>query len=66
MAEIRKLPIDKVLDKLRSADPPQGSKFTQLDEKIKAQGLEIQRLREERHRLQRDQRAAAAKRDPKT
>ena len=65
MAEIRKLPIDKVLDKLRSADPPKGSKFAQLDEEIKERDREIQRLREERHRLERDQRAAA-KRDPKT
>ena len=35
MAEINKLSVDKVLDKLRSNDASKNSRIEQLDEKIK-------------------------------
>jgi uncharacterized small protein (DUF1192 family) len=63
MAETSKLSVGKALDKLRSADAPTKSKITQLDEKIKAQDQEIERLRAARRRLEADQRAGSAKRD---
>jgi uncharacterized small protein (DUF1192 family) len=53
MAEITKLSVGKVLDKLRSNDAPKTSKISQLDEKIKAADEEIQRLRAARLRLKR-------------
>jgi DNA-binding transcriptional MerR regulator len=51
MAE--KLDIGKALDKLRSRDEPK-SRMTVLDEKNKALDEELQRLRAERRRLERD------------
>ncbi len=45
MAEINKLSVGKVLDKLRSNDTPKKSKTMQLDEKVEKVGEEIQRLR---------------------
>jgi hypothetical protein len=65
MAEIGKLSVGKVLDMLRSADAPKSSKVTQLDEKIKAQDQEIQRLRALRLRLEWDQRAGSTDRKEK-
>jgi hypothetical protein len=65
MAEIGKLSVGKVLDMLRSADGPKSSKITQLDEKIKAQDQEIQRLRALRLRLEWDQRAGSTDRKEK-
>lgn len=53
MAEINKLSVGKVLDKLRSNDAPKNSKIEQLDEKIKTTDEEIQRLRAARARLRR-------------
>ncbi len=53
MAEINKLSVGKVLDKLRSNDAPKNSKIEQLDEKIKTTNEEIQRLRAARARLRR-------------
>ena len=53
MAEINKLSVGKVLDKLRSNDAPNSSKLEQLDEKIKTADEEIQRLRAARARLRR-------------
>jgi len=53
MAEINKLSVGKVLDKLRSADAPKGSKMMQLEEKVRAAEEEIQRSRAERLRLRR-------------
>jgi hypothetical protein len=55
MAEISKLSVGKVLDKLRSNDAPKHSKIMQLDEKIKTTDEEIQRLRAARLRLKRGQ-----------
>ncbi len=61
MAEINKLPVGKVLDKLRSTDVPK-SKITRQDEKTEALEKEIQRMRTARHRLERSQRADPTKR----
>jgi hypothetical protein len=51
MAE--RLDVGKALDKLRSRDEPK-SRMTVLDEKNKALDEELQRLRAERRRLERD------------
>jgi uncharacterized small protein (DUF1192 family) len=61
MAEINKLSVEKVLNKLRSNDASSSSRIEQLDEKIKATDEEIQRLRAARARLKRGQ--PATKRD---
>ena len=61
MAEINKLSVGKVLDKLRSNDASNSSRVEQLDEKIKTTNEEIQRLRAARARLTRGQ--PATKRD---
>jgi len=45
MAEINKLSVGKVLDKLRRNDAPQKSKMVQLDEKAEKMDEELQRLR---------------------
>ena len=52
MAEINKLPVGQVLDKLRGTDAPK-SKMKQLDEKIEAADGEIQRLRAARRLVER-------------
>jgi hypothetical protein len=57
MAEIEKLSVGKVLDKLRRADAS-SSKCRRLDELDD----EIQRLRAQNRRLERDQRAASTAR----
>jgi hypothetical protein len=62
MAETPKLPVGKVLDKLRSADVSK-SKITRLDETIDTLDQETQRLRATRRRLERDQRAGKTGRD---
>ena len=59
MAE--RLDVGKALDKLRSGDEPK-SRMTVLDEKNKALDEELQRLRAERRRLERDN-PGAPKRD---
>ena len=51
MAEINKLSVSKVLDKLRSNEAPRTSRIMQLDENIKTADEEIQRLRAARRRL---------------
>jgi hypothetical protein len=53
MAEINKLSVGKVLDKLRSNEVEKTSRMTQLDEKIKTADEEIRRLRAARLRLKR-------------
>ena len=62
MAEINKLSVGQVLDKLRSTDVPK-SKITRLDDKTEALEQEIQRLRAARRRLERNQRADSTKRN---
>ena len=63
MAEINKLSVGKVLDKLRRNDAPQKSKFEQLDEKAEKMHEEIQRLRTARRRLKSGPRAGTTGRD---
>ena len=63
MAEINKLSVGKVLDKLRSGDVPKNSKMMQLEEKIKTTEEEIQRLRSARLRLKRGHRPQSTERD---
>jgi len=63
MAEINKLSIGKVLDKLRRNDAPQKSKLEQLDEKAEKMHEEIQRLRGATRRLKSGPRASTTKRD---
>jgi uncharacterized protein involved in exopolysaccharide biosynthesis len=53
MAEINKLSVEKVLNKLRSNDASNRSRIEQLDEKLKTTEEEIQRLRAARARLKR-------------
>lgn len=53
MAEINKLSVGKVLDKLRSNEARNTSKIEQLDEKIKATDEEIRRLRAARLQVKR-------------
>ena len=53
MAEINKLSVGKVIEKLRSNDASNSSKIEQLDEKTRALDEEIERMRAARHRLQR-------------
>ena len=52
MAETSKLSVGKALDMLRSSNAPKQTRLAQLDEKIKEQDKEIERLRAERLRLQ--------------
>jgi uncharacterized small protein (DUF1192 family) len=51
MAEINKLSVNKVLNKLRSEDAKNSTTLEQLDDKIKALDEETQRLRAQRNRL---------------
>jgi hypothetical protein len=63
MAEIRKLSVGKVLDKLRSnTDVPQ-SKITRLDENIETLGHRIERMKAAQSRLEQDQRSRSKMRD---
>jgi hypothetical protein len=57
----KKLSVDKALEKLRGSDESK-SRMTILDEKNKALDEELQRLRAERRRLERDN-PGPAKRD---
>jgi hypothetical protein len=62
MAETPKLSVGKALEKLRGTELPK-SKMTRHRENTDALEEEIRRLRAERRRLERNQRAAANKRD---
>jgi len=55
MAEIKKLSVEKALDKLRAGDAKQ-SKDTRFNDKIDVLGEEIKRMRTQRLRLERNQR----------
>ncbi len=55
MAEINKLSVGKVLDKVRSSEAPKTTKMMQLDEKVRAVDEEIQRMKAARRRLKRGQ-----------
>jgi len=63
MAEITKLPVGQLLDKLRSSPDTPISKITRLDEEIKTRRREVQRLREERNRIGRGQLPGSTGRD---
>jgi len=63
MAEINKLSVGKVLDKLRRNDAPQKSKFEQLDENAEKMHEEIQRLRAATRTLRSGPRASTTGRD---
>lgn len=62
MAETTKLPVGKVLDKLRSADVAK-SKIARLDEQNETLDEEIQRMRAARLRLERGRRGGSTGRD---
>jgi hypothetical protein len=51
MAEINKLDVGKVLDKLRSNDAKKTTRTRQLDDKIKAIDDEVARMRAQTRRL---------------
>jgi uncharacterized small protein (DUF1192 family) len=57
MAEINKLSVNKVLNKLRSEDAKNSTPLEQLDDKIRALDEETQRLRAQRNRLKQGRRA---------
>lgn len=63
MAEISKLDVGKVLNKLRSNDAKNSSNIKQLDNKIKTIDEEMQRLRAQRNRLRQGSRPGTPKRD---
>ena len=63
MAEINKLSVGKVLDKLRRNDAPQKSMIEQLDAKAEKINEEIQRLRAATRRLKSGPRASTTGRD---
>ena len=63
MAEIRRLDVGKVLDKLRSNDAKNSSKMEQLDEKLRTLDEEMQHLRAQRNRLKRGPRTGTTRRD---
>ena len=62
MAETTKLSVGQALDKLRGADSPK-TKMTRLDEKIDALDEETRRMKAERRRIERDQKAGLNKKD---
>jgi len=63
MAEIKKLSVGKVLDKLRRDDAPKNPKTSRLDKKIRTTDEEIQRLRAASRRLKRGHRGGTTGRD---
>jgi predicted ribonuclease toxin of YeeF-YezG toxin-antitoxin module len=63
MAEIAKLSVGKVLEKLRGADEQKKTKMMQLEEKVKTAEEEIQRLKAATRRLKRGQRPGTTGRD---
>ena len=63
MAEINKLSVGQVLDKLRRDDAPKNAKISQLDKKIRTTDEEIQRLRAASLRLKRGYRGDTTGRD---
>jgi hypothetical protein len=62
MAETTKLSVGQALDKLRGTDTPK-TKMTRLDEKIDALDEETRRMKAERRRIERDQKAGLNKKD---
>ena len=62
MAETNKLSVGQALEKLRGKDTPKN-KMTRLDEKIDALDEETRRMKAERRRIERDQKAGLNKKD---
>ncbi|HET9687037.1 MAG TPA: hypothetical protein VFP79_07640 [Pseudolabrys sp.] len=62
MADTTKLSVNQALDKLRGTDTPK-TKMTRLDEKIDALDEETRRMKAERRRIERDQKAGLNKKD---
>jgi hypothetical protein len=63
MAEINKLSVGKVLDKLRRDDASKNAKTSQLEKKIRTTDEEIERLRVASLRLKRSHRGSTTGRD---
>jgi hypothetical protein len=63
MAEINKLSVEKVLDKLRSNDAQKRTKAMQLEEKVDTLDEKVRRLRAQTRRLKRGQRPGTTKPD---
>jgi hypothetical protein len=62
MADTTKLSVNQALEKLRGTDTPK-TKMTRLDEKIDALDEETRRMKAERRRIERDQKAGLNKKD---
>ena len=63
MAEINKLSVEKVLNKLRSDDAQKRTREMQLEEKADTLDEEVRRLRAQTRRLKRGPRPGTAKSD---
>jgi hypothetical protein len=63
MAEINKLSVGKVLDKLRRDDALKNPKTTQIDKKLRTTDEEIERLRAASLRLKHGHRGRTTGRD---
>jgi TolA-binding protein len=63
MAEINKLSVGKVLDKLRRDNAPKNAKTSQLEKKLRTTDEEIERLRAASLRLKRGNRGDTTGRD---
>ena len=63
MAEINKLSVGKVLDKLRGGEAPKSPKTSQIGKKLKTTDEEIERLRAASLRLKRGYRGDTTGRD---
>ena len=62
MADTTKLSVNQALEKLRGTDSSK-TKMTRLDEKIDALDEETRRMKAERRRIERDQKAGLNKKD---
>ena len=63
MAEINKLSVGKVLDKLRSNDAKNSSNIERLNDKIQTIDEEMKRLRAKKNRLKRGPHSGPTKSD---
>ncbi len=63
MAEINKLSVEKVLDKLRRNDAPKKSKAAQREERAEKMDEELQRLRAATRRFKSGPRGRTTERD---
>jgi len=63
MAEINKLSVEKVLNKLRSRDAQKTTKSAKLDDEVRAIEEEVERMRKASARLRRGKRKDVTGRD---